>query len=59
MYITGQPVKSLRKIFDCSLKDAASIQKTSKERKVWLNMVEVIGLPGSFKACIYQHSILP
>lgn len=26
--ITEQPVKSLGKIFDCSLKDAASIQKT-------------------------------
>lgn len=56
--IKEQSVKSLRKIFDCSLKDATSIQKTSKELETWLTKVDKTGLPGRFKAWIYQHSIL-
>lgn len=57
--ITEQPVKSLSKLFDCSLKDSASIQKVSKELEIWLSKVDKSGLPGRFKAWIYQHSILP
>lgn len=53
--ITEQPVKSLGKVFDCSLKDSASIQKTSKE----LSWVNKSCLPGRIEAWIYQHSILP
>lgn len=56
--ITEQPVKSLGKVFDCSLEDSASIQKTSKELKTWLSRVNKSGLPGRFKTWIYQHSIL-
>ncbi|XP_063058826.1 uncharacterized protein LOC134452393 [Engraulis encrasicolus] len=57
--ITQQPVKSLGKLFDCSLKDSSSIQRTSKELEGWLRCVDRSGLPGRFKAWIYQHSILP
>ncbi|XP_023810165.1 uncharacterized protein LOC105353972 [Oryzias latipes] len=57
--ITEQPVKSLGKFFDSSLKDAAAIQKSNKELGVWLTKVDKSGLPGRFKAWIYQHSILP
>lgn len=57
--ITEQPVKSLGELFDSSLKDTASIQRTSKELGGWLRCVDRSGLPGRFKAWIYQHSILP
>lgn len=57
--ITEKPVKSLGKFFDYSLKDSASIQRTSKELQDCLIRVDKTGLAGRFKACIYQHSILP
>ncbi|KAL4001244.1 hypothetical protein ACER0C_006543 [Sarotherodon galilaeus] len=41
------------------LKDAASIQATNKDLKTWLAAVDKSGLPGKFKAWIYQHGILP
>ncbi|XP_054628013.1 uncharacterized protein LOC129179159 [Dunckerocampus dactyliophorus] len=57
--ITEKPVKSLGKIFDCSLRDSASIQITIKELETWLSAVDKSGLPGRFKAWIYQHGVLP
>lgn len=57
--ITEKPVKSLGKYFDYSLKDSASIQRTSNELEDWLSRADKSGLPGRFKAWIYQHSILP
>ncbi|XP_041934289.1 LOW QUALITY PROTEIN: uncharacterized protein LOC121697073, partial [Alosa sapidissima] len=54
--ITEQPVKSLGKVFDCSLKDSSSIQRTSKELEGWLRCVDRSGLPGRFKAWIYQRA---
>lgn len=57
--ISEQPVKSLGKYFDCTLKDSTSIQRTNKELEDWLRRVDKSGLPGRFKAWIYQHSILP
>ncbi|XP_049336392.1 uncharacterized protein LOC125802421 [Astyanax mexicanus] len=57
--ITEQPVKSLGKLFDSTLKDSAAIQKASLELGTWLTKVDKSGLPGRFKAWIYQHSILP
>ncbi|KAK0142515.1 hypothetical protein N1851_019559 [Merluccius polli] len=35
------------------------MQKTSKKLEAWLSKVDKTGLPGRFKAWIYQHSILP
>ncbi|TWW59294.1 hypothetical protein D4764_06G0008240, partial [Takifugu flavidus] len=57
--ITEQPVKSLGKLFDSSPKDTAAIQKSTEEFGGWLTKVDKSGLPGRFKAWIYQYSILP
>lgn len=56
--ITEQPVKSLGKLFDATLKDSATanIQKCIE---AWLTKVDKSGLSGRFMAWIYQHSILP
>ncbi|XP_031418446.1 uncharacterized protein LOC105897391 [Clupea harengus] len=52
-------VKSLGKVFDCSLRDTTSIQSTCTELDGWLKSVDKSGLPGKFKAWVYQHGILP
>lgn len=57
--ISEKPVKSLGKVFDSSLKDASSIQATCQELDSWLRAVDRSGLPGKFKAWIYQHGIVP
>lgn len=57
--ITERPVKSLGKVFDCSLRDTAAIKTTISELDTWLSAVDKSGLPGRFKAWIYQHGILP
>lgn len=57
--ITEKLVKILGEIFDASLKDSASIQKTIKDLEEWFTKVDKSGLPGIFKAWIYQHAILP
>ncbi|KAK1789934.1 hypothetical protein P4O66_002263 [Electrophorus voltai] len=57
--ILEQPVKSLGKLCDASLKDSAAIQKSNNDLGAWLTKVDKCSLPGRFKAWIYQHSILP
>ncbi|XP_029359637.1 uncharacterized protein LOC115044643 [Echeneis naucrates] len=57
--VTERPVKSLVKVFNCSLKDADSIKATSADLEGWLRTVDKSGLPGGFKAWVYQHGILP
>ncbi|XP_061571176.1 uncharacterized protein LOC133424524 [Cololabis saira] len=57
--ISEKPVKSLGKVFDCSLRDTAAVRTTIKELETWLTAVDKSGLPGRFKAWIYQHGILP
>ncbi|KAJ3582934.1 hypothetical protein NHX12_000088, partial [Muraenolepis orangiensis] len=57
--ISEKLVKSLGKVFDCSLRDTASIQSTCTELDGWLKSVDKSGLPGKFKAWVYQHGILP
>lgn len=57
--LTEEPVKSLGKVFNCSLRDAASTQATNQDLGTWLATVDKSGLPGKFKAWIYQHGILP
>lgn len=47
--ITEQPVKSLGRIFDCSLKDATCMQKTSKGHNAYLNEMDKTGQLGRFK----------
>ncbi|XP_061747756.1 uncharacterized protein LOC133545995, partial [Nerophis ophidion] len=57
--LTEEPVKSLGKVFNCSLRDAASTRSTNQDLETWLTVVDKSGLPGKFKAWIYQHGILP
>ncbi|XP_049324773.1 uncharacterized protein LOC125789951 [Astyanax mexicanus] len=57
--ITEKPVTSLGKVFNCSLRDTASVQSTIKKLEAWLSTVDKSGLPGKFKAWLYQHGILP
>lgn len=58
-YVSDKPVKSLGKLFTSNLKDTAARQETSDNLNLWLSAVDKSGLPGKFKAWIYQHSILP
>jgi len=51
--ITEKPMKSLGKVFDCSLKDMAVIRAANLELEGWLAAVDKSGLPGKFKAWIY------
>ncbi|XP_076860736.1 uncharacterized protein LOC143513938 [Brachyhypopomus gauderio] len=57
--VTEKPIKSLGKIYDSTLKDKVAVQSTHAELKRWLSAVDKSGLPGRFKAWIYQHGILP
>ncbi|XP_061902037.1 uncharacterized protein LOC133649222 [Entelurus aequoreus] len=57
--VLEKPVKSLGKLFTGDLKDTAARQATSDNLNMWLSAVDKSGLPGKFKAWIYQHGILP
>lgn len=57
--LTEKPIKCLGKWFRASLNDRTSIADTQLQLKTWLQDVEKCGLPGKFKAWIYQHGILP
>ena len=61
--IVGNPIKSLGKWFNESLTDKESIEDTKKKllyiQLGWLRTVNGSGLPGKYKAWIYQHGILP
>ncbi|KAI4876470.1 hypothetical protein NFI96_017397 [Prochilodus magdalenae] len=57
--ITEKPVMSLGKAFNSSLQDKASVQTTIKKLESWLHAVDKSGVPGRFKAWLYQHGILP
>ena len=52
-------MKSLGKIFNGNLKDTAAIHKSIQDLKEWLNKIDKTGLPGRFKAWIFQHAVLP
>lgn len=57
--LSEKPVKSLGKLFDCTLKDTAAIQRTCGDLGVWLTKVDKSWLLGRFKAWIYHYAILP
>lgn len=57
--LSEKPLKSLGKLFDCSLKETAALHKTCCDLEAWLTKIDKSGLPGRFKAWIYQHAILP
>ncbi|RXN33229.1 reverse transcriptase [Labeo rohita] len=56
--ITEKPVNSLGKVFNSTIKDIAILEEIGKELCTWIAAVDKSGLPGKFKAWIYQHGIL-
>ncbi len=57
--VSEKPIKSLGKMFDQSLMDAASCQQIKSDLTAWLTAIDKSRLPGKFKAWMYQHAILP
>ncbi len=57
--VTEKPVWSLGKVYSFSLRDTNSINATTANLRSWLRTVDKSGLPGKFKAWVYQHRILP
>ncbi|XP_059378226.1 uncharacterized protein LOC132114105 [Carassius carassius] len=57
--IEENPIKCLGKWFDDSLTDRNNIASTEKQMEELLRRIEKSGLPGKFKAWLYQHGLLP
>ncbi|XP_078621248.1 uncharacterized protein LOC144887724 [Branchiostoma floridae x Branchiostoma japonicum] len=57
--IVGNPIKCLGKWFDESLTDKKNVSSTVRQAEEWLRRIEKSGLPGKFKAWLYQHGLLP
>lgn len=57
--VTEEQIKSLGKLFTSDLKDTAARQNTGDNPDMWLLAVDKSGLPGEFKAWIYQCGIMP
>ena len=57
--VTEKPVNSLGKWFDSSTKDQAAIKRMGGDLDNWLRKIDKSGLPGKFKAWLYQHAVLP
>ena len=57
--MTEQPVKSLCKWFGSSLSDKESVKEMRQQVEDSMNAVDKSGLPGKYKAWIYQHGVLP
>lgn len=57
--VTEKPVKSLGKWYSDSLNDRNSITEIRHQLEEWMGKVDKSGLPGRFKAWIYQHGTLP
>ena len=57
--LSEKPIMSLGKTFNSSLKDTAAKQKTIKDLEEWLTKIDKSGLPGRFKAWLFQHAVLP
>ncbi|XP_057673103.1 uncharacterized protein LOC130904394 [Corythoichthys intestinalis] len=57
--IEDNPVKCLGKWYDSSLTDRDNVTRTKKQAVDWLKKIEKSGLPGKFKAWLFQHGLLP
>ena len=57
IYVTICTYKRMFK--DESLKDSNNVCSTEKQAEGWLKKIEKSGLPGKFKAWLYQHGLLP
>ena len=53
------PVKTLGKIFNITLSDTNAVWALVGDLELWLARVDKSGLPGHFKAWVYQHAVLP
>ena len=57
--IHEKPIKYLGKWFRASLNDKESVYSLKKTLTGWLRAVDKTGLPGKFRAWIYQNGVLP
>ncbi len=57
--IKDNPIKYLGKWYDESLRDHNNVRSTEKQAEGWLKKIDKSGLPGKFKAWLYQHGLLP
>ena len=66
-YVTGEriptvsenPVKCLGKQFDATLGDKENMKNVEQQLAEWLTRIDQSGLPGNYKAWMYQHGVLP
>ncbi|XP_053395693.1 uncharacterized protein LOC128555904 [Mercenaria mercenaria] len=57
--IVDSPIKCLGKWYDASLNDANNIQRIKNQLQEGLKQIDQTGLPGKFKAWLFQHGLLP
>ena len=57
--ITECPIKCLGKWYDASLKDNNNTQRIKHQLQDGLKHIDQTGLPGKFKAWLFQHGLLP
>ena len=57
--LSDNPVKALGKWYRPELNDQASMKETQDQLRTWMNLIGKSGLPGRYKAWIYQHGVLP
>ena len=52
-----RPIKFLGKWYNVSLKDTNNLSRTKNQLQDSLKLIDKTGLPGKFKACLYQHGL--
>ncbi|XP_061185889.1 uncharacterized protein LOC133193994 [Saccostrea echinata] len=57
--VSEEPVKCLGKFFNDTLTDRQNVKETCRQLNEWMKTLDKSGLPGKYKAWIYQHGILP
>ena len=57
--IVTNPIECLGKWFDASLHDRNNVRKLERQVENGLKKIDHCGLPGKFKAWLYQHGLLP
>ena len=57
--IQDNPIKCLGKWYDASLKDQNNINRIKTQLHTGLKQINTSGLPGKFKAWLFQHGLLP
>ena len=57
--LVNNPIKCLGKWFDSSLTDTACHDRLKQQLQEGQSRIDKSGLPGNFKAWMYQHGLLP